>query len=276
MALTIFPKEQNFIKFIISHPCATPWYVWVETFLPAFIILYATTAFFDVEDAIRAHGKKISGKGGRRKGKRHSPKVRVTGAETRVARWSQKGLRTLLILTGPLEVIGFLWLIYAAVDQFFLNWETLLRKRDFCKTNANTGPLQLSREEGFISLVTGGVPVILDTTEQNRSTWAHTSIGATLPGGEFHAGFALTVRAPAGGVNGLWIRLRIGGLFGDNFFQSSTLDLGPNEEGDLNVAGHFNYVTGAGGPLSWEIGGNTIPAGILAIKGWMFCHMSDE
>ncbi len=273
MAITLFPKEQNFIRFIISHACATPWYVWVETFLPAFVILIATTAFFDVEDAIRDHGKKISGTGKGRKGKRHSPKIRVTAAKGLVNRWSQKGLATLLILTGPLEIIGFMWLIYAAVDQFFLNWETLLRKRDFCKTAPNTGPLQLSRGQGFISLVTGGVPVILDKLEQDRSSWSHTSIGATLPGGKFVAGFALKLRAPASGVNGLWIRLRVSLASGVSFFQSPTLDLGPGEEGDLTVSGHFDYITAAGGPLSWEIGGNTIPIGIEAIKGHMFVHM---
>ena len=275
MAFTPFKRQQNFIRFIISHPCATPWYVWAETFAPVFLILLATVAFFDVEDAIRSHGKKISGKGKGRKGKRHSPKIKVAGAVSTVTRYSQKGLRTLLILTGSLEVIGFMWLLYAALDQFFLNWQTLLQKRDFCKTGLNTGPLQLSREKGFISLVTGGVPVILDKQLQNRSGWPHSTIGATLPAGKFAAGFGLTVVAPAGGVNGLWIRLRIGGLFGDNFFTCSTLNLGPGETGDLAVSGRFNYITGAGGPLSWEIGGNTIPIGIEAIKGHMFCHMTD-
>jgi len=273
--LTFFPHEKNFIKTLITHPCARPWYVWVETFVPAFIVLYATVAFFDVEDAIRAHGEKIAGKGTRRKGKRHTPKIRLTGEKTIVRRWSQRGLRTLLLLTGPLEIVGFMWLLYAATDQFFYNWQTLLEKRDFCNRDEQSGPLQLSREGGFISFVVGGVPVILGTQEQNRSSWPHSTIGATLPQGDFAAGFSLTVLAPASGVSNVWIQLKTAGLFGGQTFRSKSLDLGPFEEGSLSVSAHFAYVLSGGGPLSWEIGGNTIPIGIETVKGHMFVHRTN-
>jgi len=168
MGIRLFPNEVNFIKEIITHPCARPWYVYLQTFTPAVIELFFVTAFFAVHAAIRANGEKSArGKEGR-KGKRHTPRIRVNATDKIINRFAQKGLLVLLIVTEPLEKIGFLWLLFSAVDRFFYNWQTLLDKSDFCKEPIISGPLQRSRTTGFISVIVSGSAVILGTLEQTE------------------------------------------------------------------------------------------------------------
>lgn len=274
MGIRFFPNEQNFIRSIITHPCARPWYIWAETFLPAFLELLITVTLFDVEDAIRAHGESITRDKAGAKGKRHSPRIKTSGQPTAVDRWAQKGLKTLLVVTKPLETIGFTWLLYSAVDQFFFNWQTLLELSDFCKSPIDSGPLQRSRGAGTVSLVVGGVPVILGNALQNRGGWANNSLGATLPEGVYQSSFTLTVLGPIGGLTNLWIRLRTPGVFGNDITQSDPLALLHGEEGTMVVQHSFWYPLIGGGTITWEIGGETIPAGIETVKGHMFCQRS--
>ncbi len=269
-ASQIFPNEINFIKTLITHPCARPWYVWVETFVPAFLLLFLTVQLFDVEDAVRAHGESIvrDRKGG--KSKRHTGKLATGGARTRVNRWSQKALKTLLVVTGPLELVGFTWLLYSAVDQFFFNWQTLLEESTFCEQPIESGPMQRSRGPGFISFVESGSTVIMTDLRQNRGAWPTNVFTVELPQGLFTSGFGMTVKGPVGGVDPVWIELEVTGLFGTSKFRSDEIALAPAEEGSMSVLARF-FLPGAGGGLmSWKIGGSTIPAGIEAVRGHVF------
>lgn len=267
----IYPGTRNFIKTQIMNPCAKPWWVWVETFVPAFVKLFITVVILDLNDALRARGKKISAgagmRGGRGRGAKRS--IKVIGVPIEIERWQQRGLRTLLVVTQPLEWIGLAWLLYAATDRFFYDWQTLLEDSGYCKTSDALGPLTRRRGPGFISLVEGGVPVILPVLEQNRASWGSSSTGAGLPFGHFTAVFALTVVGPLFGVSGLWIQLR-SSFFGiDEISRSETLRLGQDAVGDLTVSHNFSYSTFAGGALTWEIGGATVPIGINTVKGFM-------
>ena len=265
--VTFFAKQANFMKFLLTHACARPWYVYAETFIPSFLVLMLTVVLFDVDDAIRAHGESIvGGSKSKRKGrKRHTFKTRITAQQTTVARWSSKGLKTLLVITSPLEKIGFAWLLFAAVDQFFQNWQTLLQRSEYCNTPLETGPLQRSRGPGLISFVVGGVSVIMDKLEQNRAGWSTGPLGASLPRGEFFAVFALTVKGPPSGVNPVWIQLTTQSAFGVTNHRSDDLSLGPGEQGVMVTTASFSYLT-AGGSIGWEIGGSSIPIGIEAVS----------
>ncbi len=267
MAIELFKNEANFIKSIILHPCARPWYIWVETFLPAFLKLLITVTLFDIEDAIRAHGESIVRDRKGKKSKRHTPRIKTTGQPRTVDRWAQKGLKTLLVVTEPLEKIGFTWLLFSAVDEFFYDWQTLLELSDFCNSPIESGPLQLARGPGFVSFVVGFIPVILNINLQNRGSWPHTTLGASIPEGVYSATFSLTVIAPVGGVNNVLIRLRTPGAFGEDITTSDALNLASHEQGSLVVRHSFWYPLIGGGTIAWEIGGNTIPAGIETTKG---------
>lgn len=270
MAVDFFPNEKNFIKTIIAHPCARPWYVWVETFIPAFLLLLLTVNLFDVEDAIRAHGQSIVQDKQKGKRKRHTPKIKVTGAGRQVTRFSQKALKTLLVVTQPLENIGFLWLLYSATDQFFFNWQTLLEKSDFCTQPIESGPMQRSRGAGFISFTVGGATIIMTNALQNRGAWANNVFSVTLPEGSFIASVSLTVKAPFSGIDPIWVGLRVVGFFGVSHFRSDPIFILPGQEASMTVSARFFLPFSGGGSMTWEVGGSTIPAGIEAVNGHVF------
>ena len=267
----IYPGTRNFIKRQIQSSCATPWYIWVETFFPAFIKLVLVVSLLDINDAIRARGKKITAghkmRSGRGRGKKRQ--IRIFGAKIEIERWQQKGLRTLLVVTQPLEFVGLAWLLYAATDNFFYDWQTLLEDSGYCEKPQAAGPLTLTRDGGFISIVEGGIPVILNAEIQNRATWPHSQLSVALPFGRYTAVFALTVIGPLFGASGIWIQLRSSFLGFDEISRSELLTVGQGAAGDLTVSHDFAYATIAGGALTWEIGGVSIPIGIDTRKGFM-------
>ena len=266
-----YPKTQNFIKTMVMNPCARPWWVWVETFLPAFLKLLIVVSILDLNDALRARGKKISAGAGMASGRGRGAKrsIKVQGIKIETERWQQRGLRTLLVVTQPLEYIGLAWLLYAATDNFFYDWQTLLENSGYCRHPDALRPLQLSRGPGFISIVEGGIPVILDIDLQNGPGYSHTLLSVALPFGRFTAVFAMTVKGPLFGASGMWIQLRSSFLGFDEISRSPLANATEGEEVSMSVRHEFSYNTIAGGALTWEIGGVSIPIGIEAVKGFM-------
>ena len=94
-------------------------------------------------------------------------------------------------------------------------------------------------------------------------------MSVALPFGRYTAVFGLTVIGPLFGVSGLWIQLRSSFLGFDEITRSDELTLGQDQHGDLSVSHTFAYATIAGGALTWEIGGATVPIGIDTVKGFM-------
>jgi len=267
--IELFKNEQNFIKYVLSHPCARPWYVYAETFAPAFLKLLVTVALLDVEDAIRAHGEKIAREGKGKKGKRHTPRIKTQGKVQPYERYMAKGLKTLLVITEPLEKIGFAWLLFSATDQFFYDWQTLLEQSDYCVDRGQSGPLTLSRVGGFNSLVVGFNVVSLPIESQDRAGWPHTTIVANIPFGSFTAIFACEVVGSTGGLTNLMIRLRTPGSIGADSTTSDPIAVNGGEVISMFVTHHFTNPTVGGGTLLWEIGGETVPVGIFIVKAMM-------
>jgi len=266
---TLAPKTANFVNDIIFHPCARPWYVYVETFAPAFLNLLLMVSFFDLEDALRAHATFISGKAGRggHGRKLHKMKFTRSGRETKTQRYAAKALRTLLIITSPLEAIGFAWLLYAATDEFFYDWQTLLNASTFCSQPIFSGPLQRRRGPGNIPILPGGQPTRMPIAVQDRGAWATSNISADLPQGQFTAIFALTVRGPNNRIEGVHLRFRVTGIFGTFLLDDDPISIERKEWVDLLFKADFFLFGGAGGAIVWELVGQAVPIGLESEKG---------
>jgi len=265
--LGLFPAAENFAENIVIHGCARPWFVYVKTFIPAFLKLIMTISILDLEDILRAHAKRIAyaraTPSGRGFGHGHKP--RISGRPTVVNRFSQKGLRTLLIVTEPLEIIGFSWLLYNATDQFFSDWQLLLQRSIFCEDIGLAGPLQRSRPGGSnIGVLPEGAITPLAVLEQNRASWVTTSISVSLPPGFYKAIFTVTVHGPLGGITGVRARLRITG-FVTTFIESAPADMAQGEAAGFIAEGDFHFVSG--GTVVWELAGPAVPVGLLCDGG---------
>ncbi len=179
------PKARNFLFNEISHPCARPWYLYVQTFLPAFLKLFITLILLQLDDVIRDYAIVRAGDapdGARRRGS-HFRKLRGANQATRSQKVFRQGLITVLKVTAPLEAIGFVWLMYTAGDQFFYDWQSLLKKSDFCSRPATTGPLSRTVVPTQISSTPTGQGFGYVTLVQNRASWPTTPLGAVVPEG---------------------------------------------------------------------------------------------
>lgn len=264
----VFEKEANFIKFMVTDQCARPWFVYAETFLPAFLELLLTIAFLDLNDIVRAYGESIAEGGGGKKGKkkRHTPKIKTLGARTEVERYMQKGLKTLLVVTQPLENIGYAWLLYSAMDDFFYDWQTLIESAPYCTKNDEWGPLSRSRTGGFITILPGGFPIIMTNLTQNRSGWPTTTISATIPAAQSQIIFAATIGAPPGGITGVFIRIKITDGFSDTFYESDKQDIPAHGLRDFVIMQNVFVFSVGGAAVTWELVGPAVPAGIWCDK----------
>ena len=266
--MPVFEKTANFIKFMVTDQCARPWFVYAETFLPAFLELLLTITMLELNDIVRAYGESIAEGGGgkKRKRKRHTPKIRTSGAKTNVERYMQKGLKTLLVVTQPLENIGYAWLLYGATDDFFYDWQTLIEQAPYCEKNDLWGPLSRKRGGGFITILPGGFPIIMTDLTQNRSGWPTTTISAEVPAAENQVVFAATIGAPPGGITGVYIRVKVVDGLGTTYFNSDEQDIPEKGLRDFVIMQNFYVFNIGGAAVSWELVGPAVPAGIWCDK----------
>lgn len=264
MAIGLFPKAENFASEIVVHGCARPWFVYVETFIPAFLKLFLTLAILDLEDLLRAHAKAKVGEklGGLRGGLTHGSRGPYANANRKVTRFSQQALKTLLIITEPLEKIGFAWLLYNSTEQFFYDWQLLLQRSQFCSDAGLAGPFQRSRPGGTnIGILPEGSATPLPTIEQNRANWPNEGFRVDLPPGFYTCIWALEVEGPLGGITGVQARLRLSGITLTPFFDGDTSDFAEGQAGSVMVKGDFTLPFG--GSIGWELRGPAVPVGLL-------------
>ena len=261
--MAIFPKAENFAQAIVVHGCARPWFVYVKTFIPAFLKLFLTLAILDLEDILRAHAKrkaysKITTSG---RGFGHQVKPRIVAHTTKTQTFTQKGLRTLLLITDPLEKIGFAWLLYNSTEQFFYDWQLLIERSIYCSDTGLAGPFQRSRPGGTnIGVLPEGGITPLPTLEQNRAGWANTVISVNLPVGFYKVIFTVQVHGPLGGITNVRARARITGLI-TLFIESPPAEIAQGEVAGLLCEGDFTLPFG--GTVVWELAGPAVPVGLL-------------
>lgn len=259
----------NFIKRIFWHNCARPWYVYVETFIPAFLKVVILASIIDMEDIMRAHATKVAaGKGsGPKRGKGHFTKVRVSVKETGSQRLFKQGLKTILFLTAPLEAIGFAWMMYSLANQFWWDWATLIEVSDFCDQPIESGPVTRERGEGPIGILSSGDATPMTTSTQNRSGWSNNAFGVDLPEGFFQAYEGLTIRARSGTLTGVHLRFTINTILGNIVRKSAEISLNDQEWQDLVMDAQFFIPVGGGGRINWELVGPSVPAGVHCLRG---------
>lgn len=169
------PKTRNFMIDILTNSCARPWYVYVETALPAFLNMLLTVAILDVADwgrraavaSLDADPKSIK----KKVGGGHFVKWNLPEAEGTTKTISRFGLQTVLRVTLPLEIIGFAWLLYDQTDKFYYNWGMLLEQQPFCANAPLDGPLSRSGPPSQVLSSPTGQGFGYQVLEQNRAGW---------------------------------------------------------------------------------------------------------
>ena len=264
------PKARNFIFNEISHPCARPWYLYVQTFIPAFLKLFITLILLQLDDVIRDYAIVRAGDapdGARRRGS-HFRKLRGSNQATKSQKIFRQGLITVLKVTAPLEAIGFVWLMYTAGDRFFYDWQGLLNMSDFCSRPAFTGPLSRTDPPSQIGSQPFGQGFGYATLVQNRASWSTQPTRALVPEGNIDMMATLTVQrdfSPLDGV-ALGFRVNVGGKTHEFIGESMTI---PDDHPvDLIVRGEVRANVGQTAIIVWLLFGPATGTG-------MQCHDGD-
>lgn len=265
----IFRNEANFIKHVITHPCAQPWFVLIETFIPAFLGFAWTVMTFDLEDLIREHARGLAGGGALGGGRaiRHSSRARVVAQAASEERIAARGLKHLITLTQPLEFIGFWWLVYGATDDFFYDWLSLLQERQYCSAQLSSGPLQRHSDQQVQNFNVNGVAINLEHLDMNRANWPTNPFSVAVPDGIYQVILAVTAFDQTGsGLSDCGVRLRITGGLGHTFIESS-LETIPGGGGIGLIADATIIMTGGpGNAIAWEAWSPTHALGIATIS----------
>lgn len=262
--MPIFAKAQNFVNFLQFHNCARPWFVYAETFAPAFLKLFLTITIPDLNDIARNMGyHQVSGGGGPGgRGPKRFGRSTLSNINNQVENFSQGGLRHLLMVTEPLEKIGFIWLLWSATDQFFMDWQTGLMKSVFCEDVGLAGPYNATRAPGGrVGVLPAGAVTPLPIVEQNRANWARTSIAVSLPFGSYSAVFSATIVGPFGGIEGCGAQLRLAGNVGPSVVAGDPVSIAQGQAGTVMVKSDFFIPLG--GSCGWEIYGPAVPVGVV-------------
>jgi hypothetical protein len=177
-----FRGEANFLRTVLTHPCAQPWFLLVETFIPAILKFYWTTTIPQWDDLAIDAGRDLANRG--RTGRfAHGTRRPIPVDEFKGERKAQKLLRWLLIAEAPLESIGFWWLVTSATDEFFFDWASLLQERDFCSREISSGPFQRSDPTLALDFNVNHPSFPIANLDQNRAGWANDSLSVTVPDG---------------------------------------------------------------------------------------------
>lgn len=266
--MAFLPGTTSFMKSILYHRCARPWYVYVETSIPALIELVITVTIPDFNDLVRARGEGIvsakPGPGGRRK--RHLARPVLGSRKTEKEKYARGGLKFLLTITKPLEFIGFTFLLYFAIDRFFYNWQIALDNTRYCTEEIPTGPL-IRSGSGFRAFPSGAGGLFqLVTLEQNRAGWGSTNVGCDLPEGVYSVILAATIVMPGGASPEYAVGLNVTGSPLGGPFIGSKVGGPAGEQVDLLERFQLFYPLIGVNSISWGLFGPQVPIGVEVIK----------
>ena len=262
------------MKNVVYNECATPWFVYVETFIPAFLkfLVLVNVPFWD--DIIRSIAEaKVSGlRRNHMRSLQHRLQAWAYDDPREAKHFYQRGLKTLLVITAPLETIGFFWMLYALTDQFYLDWQTGIMFNSPCFNIPDHGPFQRSRPGGSnIPCVPGGGATPLPNLDQNRASWANNGFSVSLPAGVYKLLWAVDIQAPNGGLPFVQPQIRVTNSLSSPVIVGEQLTLGDNEQTSLVMAANCVILPG-GGSAGWEVAGSAVPTGIFCNGGHFIAY----
>lgn len=261
------PHANNFMRYMVTHDCARPWFVYAEAFAPAFLEAFITIVFLDLEDLVRNHGYEItqgSSKGTRR-GITHMLSRQAEKLDVPSERWAHAGLKTLLKFTIPLEIIGFAWLMYGAGDKFFYRFQSLLEQSVYCTGIPGMYSAKLS--PGRTGILPTGDAIGYPFQEQNTGGWGRNAFFVALPFGHYTVSFALNITRDGTTEIEATPSLFVTDGFVTRYVDGSLHKFGAQSTGDIVFGDSIQIFNPAGGSIAWVLKGPALPVGVKVHSG---------
>lgn len=271
--VTISRGAANFVRRVLDDPCEINYWIYLETFLPAFMKLWLSLTLVDLEDLVRDNAyRQLDDRRGRGlRGLRHGARGLRGGRDPSVNRYTERGLRTLLVLTEPLEKLGFAMLAYYATDRFFFEWSMLLDNR-ICDERARGAGFQArDSAQGFFPNPNLGAVACTE----NQISYGGASVsafGGSVPNGRYTIIFAISIDSDTPSTPQDYAAvISVIGNIGPSEFVGTTASLGRGQSGDLMVVADIVVLGLGGAAISWGVRGPAVPVGMDSTKCQVIC-----
>lgn len=266
-------RNPNIVHRLLYDPCQLDFWVYIETLVPAFAILWFTLSVPLLDDILRdnAYRKLADRRGGSLRTLRHGQMGLRGGKEPKVNRWTDRGLRTLLRLTEPLEKLGFVILVFYAVDQFYYNWNSLLDNRLCGDRDRGSGFSAKNSNSGFFPNPQGGA-VALPNSQQDWGGASVESFGGSVPNGHYFVAFSVNVSGDTPSTPQEYrARLFIPGNLGFAEFLGEPAIIGGGRSASLMVTADINAPLFGGTSIAWSVEGPAVPVGLTLTEAQVVC-----
>lgn len=266
------PRTADFLNKMTYDSCSRPFWVYAATGFPAFLELWFTLSILDLEDLARSRGFSESAKdlGKGRRGRRHGGLILPPNQAKGVKRYSALGLRTLLIATIPLEIVGFTMLMYFSADRFFYRWSSLLENIK-CIGEARTEIRQNSTFGMFPNPLGGAVNMF--NLLQNVDVIESGAFSASVPFGSYDVTFAIEIDGDSPNTIEEYqiVMVLNGEIRGGNRLGTSAM-IGAGQGGTLMFQGTLVFPFFGGGTIGWTVAGPAVPVGLSVASAHIMIH----
>jgi len=267
--MSFSPGAANFMETMTYDKCSRPFWVYAVTGGAAFLELLWWVGFLDIEDLVRQIGfqESASDLGRARRRRRHGGIKLPRPSGGSVKTYSALGVRTLLIATIPLEIIGFTWLLYNRTDAFFYRWTSLME--NIACDGEPTTLMRTNSEFGVFPNVGGGA-ISLPTVLADTPIYSDGSFGTGVPFGIYEVSLALEIKGltPVGGADYSAGILTTGAL-GVSLRTGTGVTIKAGQGGTTIFSGTIVFPLFTGGTIGWVLVGPSVPVGVSVTE----CHM---
>lgn len=234
-------KVNQIVKFF-SHPCAAPWYIYVELLAPAFLEAFITYVQFGQSDMIRMSAGRAPTRwtGRLLRGMRRIPPTRTGNLQ----RWFWK-------IDAPVQRLLWWWMVADIALDGVYNWTTMLQRTEWC---TGGGIFQVEEPLGSQACGPSWGGFWLNNLVQNTVPWAWNFSSVTVPAGDYHC---ILVMEPQ--YNGIFnqgsdfeIRLAVTQGFVTQYFESGVTVLQVGARTQVSCGGRFHVDALTPATIQWQ------------------------
>ena len=235
-------RKINYVANFFTHPCAAPWYVYAELFLPAFAELFITLAEFGSGDILRMAAGRPQ--------RRFLRKLFAKG--TRVAPTSAaKAVKFFWKVDFVVQKAFFWWMIADLTIDGLYKWTTMVEKTIWCQ---GEGILQAEATDAAPACGPNWLPFTIPDVLQNTEPWFYVGLGVSLGPSSYHSILTVSVRqsSPFTPWRNYQIQLTVVAGGETHNFVSEPVDLKIGVATDVVIAGGWRIFQASTGTISWS------------------------
>ena len=235
-------RKANYVIKFFQNPCAAPWYVYVELFIPAFAEMFITLIEFGRGDILRFSAGRPQRRIFRKLfagAKRVTPK----GAAGAVKIFWQ----TDLVVQRAL----FYWMIADLTIEGLYKWTTMVNETIWC---SGEGILQAEVLNSSQACHDAWLPFVVPDVLQNTAPWFYDGVHCVVPPSSYHVVISMKAKANSTLNPRLNFQMRVRVTSGGVTLEDKTepIDLKVGEPQDVMLGFGFRIFPATTGSIAWS------------------------